>query len=119
MRLRSIVFTLTILFLATTAGIAQTDATPVPKIVRGGVINGKAVELVKPKFPAAARAVRASGAVNVQVTIDEQGNVIAAEAVSGHPLLRAASVEAARASRFSPTTLSGQPVKVIGIEVGL
>ncbi len=88
-----------------------------PKTVSGGVVNGKAINLVKPPYPAAARAVRAAGAVNVQVTIDEQGNVISAQAVSGHPLLRAASVQAARASTFSPTLLQGQPVKVVGIIV--
>jgi protein TonB len=90
---------------------------PVPKVISGGVVNGKATNLVKPPYPAAARAVRASGAVNVQVTIDENGNVISASAVSGHPLLRAAAVQAARSSKFSPTLLSGQPVKVTGVIV--
>ena len=87
------------------------------KTISGGVLNGKAVNLVKPSYPAAAKAVRASGAVNVQVTIDENGNVISAAAVSGHPLLRAASVQAARQSKFSPTILQGQAVKVTGIIV--
>lgn len=90
---------------------------PVPKTVSGGVVNGKAVNLVKPPYPPAARAVRASGAVNVQVTIDESGNVISASAVSGHPLLKSAAESAARSSKFSPTTLSGQKVKVTGIIV--
>ena len=90
---------------------------PVPKTISGGVVNGKATNLVKPPYPAAARAVRASGAVNVQVTIDESGNVISASAVSGHPLLRAAAVQAARSSKFSPTMLSGQAVKVTGVIV--
>jgi TonB family protein len=102
------------------AGLTSVSAqeTPaVPKVINGGVINGKATNLVKPAYPAAARAVRAEGAVNVQVTIDEEGNVIAASAVSGHPLLRAAAVEAARASKFAPTRLSGQAVKVTGIIV--
>jgi protein TonB len=90
---------------------------PAPKIVSGGVVNGKATNLVKPPYPAAARAVRADGAVNVQVTIDESGNVISASAVSGHPLLRAAAVAAARSSKFSPTMLSGQAVKVTGVIV--
>lgn len=85
--------------------------------VAGGVVNGKADSLPKPVYPAAARAVKASGAVNVQVTIDENGSVISAEAVSGHPLLRAAAVAAARNAKFSPTKLSGQPVKVVGIIV--
>jgi TonB family protein len=90
---------------------------PVPKTVSGGVVNSKATNLVKPAYPAAARAVRAGGAVNVQVTISETGSVISASAVSGHPLLRGAAEAAARASRFSPTLLSGQPVKVTGVIV--
>ena len=53
-----------------------------------GVVNGKATSLPKPEYPAAAKAVRASGTVNVQVTIDEKGEVMSAEATSGHPLLR-------------------------------
>ena len=51
----------------------------------------------------------------VQVLIDENGNVVAAHATSGHPLLQAAAVGAARSSKFTPTKLSGQPVKVNGV----
>lgn len=95
---------------------AQTERnTRVPKQISGGVLNAKATSLPKPVYPPAAAALKASGQVSVQVLIDENGNVISAEAVSGHPLLRAASVEAARAATFSPTKLSGQPVKVSGV----
>lgn len=87
------------------------------KTVAGGVVNGKAISLVKPAYPPAAQAVRASGAVNVQVTIDENGDVIAASAVSGHALLRTAAESAARVSKFSPTILSGQKVRVTGVIV--
>lgn len=68
-------------------------------------------------YPGEARAERASGAVNVQVTIDERGNVIEAKAVSGHQLLRAAAEEAARRAKFAPTMLSGQLVMVTGVIV--
>ncbi len=88
---------------------------PVPKQISGGVLNGKALSLPKPDYPAAARAVKASGAVSVQVLIDESGTVVSASAVSGHPLLRAVSVEAARLAQFAPTLLNGQPVKVSGV----
>jgi TonB family protein len=87
------------------------------KRISAGVLNGKAKSLAKPPYPAAARAVKATGAVNVQVEIDEQGNVISATAVSGHPLLRQAAEKAARESSFAPTLLSGNPVKVSGILV--
>jgi periplasmic protein TonB len=78
-------------------------------------MNGKAVRLVQPAYPAIARSAHASGTVTVQVLVDESGNVISASAVSGHPLLQASAVSAARASKFSPTLLSGVPVKVSGV----
>ena len=96
---------------------SQTQNTATPKTISGGVLNGKAKNLVVPAYPAEARAAKASGAVNVQVTIDEQGNVISAKAVSGDALLRAACEEAARASKFNPTTLEGVPTKVTGVIV--
>lgn len=88
-----------------------------PKTISGGVLNGKAIDLPKPPYPPAARAVRASGAVNVQVTVDEDGNVVSAVAVSGHPLLRPSAVTAARNAKFKPTILSGKAVKVTGVIV--
>lgn len=86
-------------------------------MISGGVVNGRAVNLVKPEYSKAAQAVRAGGEVKVQVTIDEDGSVIAASAVSGHPLLKPAAARAARSSKFSPTLLSNQKVKVTGIIV--
>jgi protein TonB len=89
---------------------------PTPRApISGGVLNGKAVRLVQPSYPPIARSAHASGQVNVQITIDENGNVISAHAVSGHPLLQGAAVAAARSSKFTPTKLSGQPVKVSGV----
>jgi protein TonB len=92
-------------------------ATPTPPRapISGGVLNGKAINLPKPAYPPIARAAHASGTVVVQVLIDENGNVVSAHAVSGHPLLQGAAVGAARQAKFSPTKLSGQPVKVTGV----
>jgi periplasmic protein TonB len=91
--------------------------TPTPRTapISGGVLNGKAISLPKPQYPPIARAAHASGTVVVQVLIDENGSVVSAKAVSGHPLLQAVAVAAARQARFSPTKLSGQPVKVTGV----
>jgi len=47
--------------------------------------------------------------------IDEEGKVIAANAVGGHPLLWAVCVEAAKNSLFSPTLVADKPVKVTGV----
>lgn len=93
------------------------DSTPVltGRSIRGGVLNGKALALPKPVYPTIARAAHAAGTVIVQVLIDEEGNVVDARAVSGHPLLLAACVAAAREAKFAPTRLEGQPVKVTGV----
>jgi periplasmic protein TonB len=80
-------------------------------------LNGKAISRPEPAYPAIAKAAKASGMVTVQVLIDESGKVISAHAVSGHPLLQAAAVEAAKQTRFTPTLLSGQAVKVSGLLV--
>ena len=87
---------------------------PLLKPVSGGVLNGKAVSLPKPNYPSAARNARAAGVVVVEVVIDETGKVISAKATSGPVLLRQAATQAAQAARFSPTMLSGQPVKISG-----
>ena len=89
--------------------------TPPKAPISGGVLNGKAVRLVQPPYPAIARSAHASGQVRVQIVIDENGNVISATPVSGHPLLQGAAAAAARQSKFTPTKLSGMPVKVSGV----
>jgi len=92
--------------------------TPAPKPrapISGGVLNGKAISKPQPAYPAIAKAARASGTVTVQVTVDESGKVVSARAAGGHPLLQQAAVQAAYQARFSPTLLSGQPVKVNGV----
>lgn len=99
---------------------AQTQSSSAPsgvKQISGGIVNGKALTLAHPAYPPAARAVNAEGSVNVQILIDENGDVVSATAVSGHPLLRPAAEQAALQSKFKPTELSGQPVKVTGIVV--
>ncbi len=79
------------------------------------VIGGTALSLPKPAYPPAALAVKAVGSVDVQVIIDLDGAVFQAEAINGHPLLRAAARAAACSSKFAPTLLGGKPVKVSGI----
>jgi outer membrane biosynthesis protein TonB len=85
--------------------------------ISGGILNGKAKLLPKPQYPRAAKAVRASGAVSIQVLIDEEGKVFSAVPVAGHPLLRSAARLAACQAEFSPTRLSGNLVKVNGVIV--
>lgn len=83
--------------------------------IAGQVINGRAISLPRPPYPDEARTVRASGTVTVRVVIDETGKVIRACAVHGPSILMRASELAAFNAVFSPTKLSGQPVKVTGM----
>jgi len=87
----------------------------IARIVSGGVLNGRAVKKPRPDYPSLAKGARASGVVVVQIVVDEKGEVAEAQAVSGHPLLQPAGVEAARRAKFTPTTLCGKPVKVSGV----
>jgi Ca-activated chloride channel family protein len=99
---------------------SPTVSNPTPpavaaKPVSGGVLNGKAISLPKPLYPPSAKSMHASGVVSVEVLLDEDGKVVSARAVDGNTLLREAAVNAARQARFSPTILSGHPVKVAGV----
>jgi len=88
---------------------------PILKPVSGGVLNGTAINLPPPLYPDAAKRMRTQGVVSVDVILDETGKVVSANASSGPPILREAAVQAALRARFSPTKLSGQPVKVSGV----
>lgn len=104
-------------FVVSNAGTGAQNASGAPKqvTVSGGVLQGSANKRVQPVYPAVAKAAKAAGTVQVQVKIDETGNVSEAQAINGHPLLRDAAVEAARQWQFKPTELSGAAVKVQGI----
>lgn len=85
------------------------------KAINGGILNGKARSLKIPNYPLNARSRKAEGTIPVRVTLDEQGNIVSAKAVCGDAELAAASEEAAKNAKFSPTVLDGKPVRVIGI----
>lgn len=82
--------------------------------VMGGILNSRATSLPLPEYPAAAKAVKAQGTVNVNIIVDTSGNVVFAQAVDGHPLLRAAAEKAARQAKFPPLGVNGKPVTVKG-----
>ena len=77
--------------------------------------TGHAIELPPPAYPPIARAAHATGTVEVRVLVDFDGSVSAAAAISGHPLLQAAAVSAARKARFTPMKYKGEPVKIVGV----
>ena len=93
-------------------------ATPTPKapeVIVSKMISSQAIKKVQPPYPSMAKAIRAAGAVQVQVLISEEGRVISASSISGHPLLRDAAVQAAHQWVFSPTLLNGKAFKASGV----
>ena len=114
--LSKIVFACFAIGLCLTTAQAQDSQAQAPRIARkpGAALEASATKRVQPAYPPLARAAQVKGSVVVEVTIDEEGNVIAARAVSGHPLLKDATVAAARAWKFTPSTVEGRAVKVIG-----
>ena len=88
---------------------------PSNRPVNAGILNSRAVSLPKPAYPPNARQMKAEGQVAVQVSVDEAGNVTAAKATSGNPLLRASAEAAARQSKFNPVRVNNQAIPVSGV----
>jgi protein TonB len=93
--------------------------TPTPEQrpikVSEGVVLGSAIQKVYPPYPEIAKRARVSGAVQVQITISEEGRVIEASLLNGPPLLREVCLQAARQWVFNPTKLSRVPIRINGI----
>jgi TonB family protein len=87
-------------------------APPSAATASGGLVEGIVITRAKPVYPANARNMNAYGKVDVRVVISETGRVTEATAISGHPALRTAAVEAARQWVYKPATLNGVPVKM-------
>lgn len=84
----------------------------VKEVESNELVLGKALNLPKAVFPSTFNGKLSNNrSVLVEIVIDENGNVVSAEAISGHPIFKAISVAAARNSKFSQTTISGVPVK--------
>jgi TonB family protein len=93
---------------------APSPPTQPARMITGGVLNGSALNLPSPLYPETARRMRTSGVVEVEVVIDENGKVMSAKAASGPAIFRENAVQAALRAKFTPSKLSGQPVKVTG-----
>jgi TonB family protein len=82
-------------------------------VVDQGPLNGRAIKLEKPGYPVAAG--RINGIIRVNIVVDEEGNVVAAAAGPGNQYFRAYAVDAAKRSKFRPTTVCGKGVSVTGV----
>ena len=94
----------------------QADRPPSSKTVRksGDVLQNTAIIRHMPLYPKAARASKAKGPVTVEVTIDEEGSVIAARPISGPEELRDAALAAARRWKWVPERVDRNRARVVG-----
>jgi protein TonB len=91
--------------------IQRTPPRP-PLKVSGGVVEAQLTSRIEPRYPPLALQIRLEGTVQLHAIIAEDGTIRSLEAVSGHPLLIAAALEAVRQRRYRPTLMNGDPVEV-------
>ena len=86
------------------------DSEPVAKDrlarVTPSELKERVVSCAIPRLPGN---VDAQGTVIVEVQIDKDGNVQCARALSGHPIVRRAALEAAKKWSFEPLKVEGNP----------
>ena len=73
-----------------------------PKKISTDEAMASLVAKVTPEYPALAKQLKLSGAVEVQATIDEDGSVSDVTTVSGNPVLAKAAADAVKKWKFKP-----------------
>ena len=96
-----------------TAGPANLPkAIPATLRISQGVSQGLLITRVQPRYPQNALAMRVQGSVQLEATIDKEGNIINLKVVSGDAVLARAATEAVRQWRYKPYYLDGDPVEI-------
>jgi TonB family protein len=100
------------------SGLMSSASSTLPKPslttlrISQGVSQGLLIKRVQPKYPQAALAVHTQGAVQIEATINKEGNVTNLKVLSGDAVLAHAAVEAVRQWRYKPYYLNGEPVEI-------
>lgn len=91
-----------------------TETAPTNEIGNFGALNRFASKLAMPVYPQIERVRNTEGLVMVEITLDEEGKVVSAKAVSGPKGLRGAAEDAVRRSKFAPVKVGDKSVKATG-----
>jgi periplasmic protein TonB len=99
-------------------GLPQSTAPP-PKLaapqklrISSGVAEGNLVNKVEPQYPQMAKIAHVQGDVVLQALISKNGAIENLRAVSGHPILINAAMDAVKQWKYKPYLLNGEPVEV-------
>jgi len=93
----------------------KVEKSNVPQRIRvgGNVQQAKLIRHPMPIYPPLAKQARIQGVVHLQAVIAKDGTIQELHAISGHPLLVPAALEAVRQWVYQPTLLNGEPVEVV------
>jgi len=80
--------------------------------VGGQVESARLIFQPKPEYPPLAKMARIQGVVKLDAVISKDGTIQDLKAISGHPLLLRAAMEAVQRWRYQPTLLNGEAVEV-------
>ena len=98
--------------LIASAPVALPKAVPQKLRISQGVSQGLLIKRVTPRYPQNALSMRIQGTVQLEATIDKEGNVRNIRALNGDPILARAATEAVQQWRYKPYYLDGQPVEI-------
>ena len=87
--------------------------TSTTRVVRTStILEGNLIRRVLPSYPALARSVRIQGPVVLAAIISKAGTIDNLRAISGHPMLVPAAIEAVSQWRYRPYILNNEPIEV-------
>jgi len=98
--------------LVASAPVNLPKAAPTTLKISQGVSQGLLIKKVQPRYPQNALSMRIQGAVQMEATIDREGNVTNLKVTSGDPILARAATEAVHQWRYKPYYLDGDPVEI-------
>jgi TonB family protein len=96
----------------TTTPVSMPISVPQVVKVSQGVSEGLLVKRVQPVYPEQARQMRVQGPVQLQATINKDGNISNVKVVSGNAQLARATVEAVKQWKYKPYYLNNEPVEI-------
>ncbi len=77
-----------------------------------GVSQGLLIKRVQPRYPQNALSMRLQGSVQMEATINKEGNISNLKVVSGDPVLARAATDAVKQWRYKPYYLNSEPVEI-------
>lgn len=91
---------------------ATTMAAENPLDLGVNMQSARLIKQVQPLYPQTAKQTRIQGMVKFNAMIAKDGSIQNLQAISGHPLLVPAAVDAVKQWRYEPTMLAGNAVAV-------